>query len=172
MAGLRSLELAGGIKALLPAVANAPQLESLDIWLNPGGVPLDTGGLECLTRLTSLGLERCGLAVPPEGLSSLAGLLELILSHNDDLGAAPAASWEPLRAATRLTRLILDGCDLRLLPPAVEQLPALRVSTGAYAWEGAGVGGGLRQVLLCSFCIVSYKLAQHPPTVAVPPCRA
>jgi Leucine-rich repeat (LRR) protein len=151
LAGLRSLSVTDGIKALLPALTDATQLQSLDIFLNSKTPQLDTGGLGRLAGLTKLELMQCGLAVPPEGLSSLSALLDLDLSLNKDLGASSAASWEPLRAATQLTRLVLDYCDLKQLPPVVAQLPALQVSSGAGSFPGtipswaAPVGGKYMQ---------------------------
>ena len=126
LVGLKSLILQDSVTALAPAIVAASQLKNLCIF-NPASPAVDARGLECLPGLTGLTLESCELRAPPEGLSCLMALKVLDVSGNYELGSAVMAAWEPLRGLSRLTALNLAYCNLEQLPPAVAELPSLRV---------------------------------------------
>ncbi|PSC67392.1 Amino acid permease 2 [Micractinium conductrix] len=120
------------VTAALPAqLLGLPRLAYLDVsesWFDAAHM---AAALPCLTRLTSLALDKCEL---PDGLPSELTLLTRLrvlsfdgISVSVDGVPVPVAAWSAmLSSLTRLVSLSLSNIHLPELPPAVEHLPRLQ----------------------------------------------
>lgn len=129
MPNLTLLDLSATKLRRLPQhVSSLSRLASLCVAFNPSLGSWSKGNfhwVQYLTRLRELNASDCELACIPPQLTALAHSLEALDAGGNRLLGSVGEAFLVLPRLTSLTRLSLNGCDLRRIPDQLAALAAL-----------------------------------------------